>query len=149
MNADRVAAEKLMNELLPFARKMLRQFGEFHPFGGYMLDDESVVHVGLESSAQGAGSGRVRAIQLEDRLREISLAMRPLVVGLVKHVSLGIPVNGVRDAVEFELEHRAGYCVEVFFPYRAVDSGQEVEFLDATAQVGKRGRFFGSAEIKP
>ena len=148
MNADRVAAEKPMNELLPFARKMLSQFGEFHPFGGYMLDDESVVHVGLESGAEGAGSGRVRATQLEERLREISLVMRPLVVGLVKNVSLGAPVNGVRDAVEFALEHRAGYCAEVFFPYRALDSGQGVEFLDATAQAGKRGRFLGSAEIK-
>lgn len=114
-----------------------------------MLDDESVVHVGLESSARGLGSGRVRATQLEDRLREISLAMRPLVVGLVKNVSLGVPVNGVRDAVEISLEHRAGYCAEVFFPYRALESGQAVEFLDATSQAGKRGRFFGSAEIQP
>lgn len=147
MNADRVAAEKLMNELLLFARRMLSQFGEFHPFGGYMLDDESVVYVGLESDAQGLGSGRLRATQLEERLREISLTMRPLVVGLVTNVSLRTPVSGVRDAVEFALEHRAGYCAEVFFPYRTLRDAKQIDFLDATAQAGKRGRFFVSADF--
>src|SRR5437588_831558 len=38
--------EKLMNSLLPFAEKMLREHGEFHPFGGAMKPDGDIVHHG-------------------------------------------------------------------------------------------------------
>jgi len=41
-----------MNELLPFAERMLAQFGEFHPFGGKMLSDGSIVHVGADAGEE-------------------------------------------------------------------------------------------------
>ena len=32
-------SEKLVNAVLPLAEKMLIQYGEFYPFGGYMKPD--------------------------------------------------------------------------------------------------------------
>src|SRR5437899_25574 len=37
--------EKLMNSVLPLAERMLRDYGEFHPYGGYMKPNGEVVHV--------------------------------------------------------------------------------------------------------
>jgi hypothetical protein len=36
--------EKLMNALLPFAEKMLREHGEFYPYGGAMSADGKIFH---------------------------------------------------------------------------------------------------------
>jgi hypothetical protein len=38
--------EKLMNELVPFAKRMLSGCGEFYPFGDYVKRDGGIVHVG-------------------------------------------------------------------------------------------------------
>jgi hypothetical protein len=39
-------ATDLMNMLLPFAEKMLREHGEFYPYGGAMLPDGSMTMLG-------------------------------------------------------------------------------------------------------
>src|ERR1051326_7260436 len=44
--------EKLMNSLLPFAEKMLREHGEFHPFGGAMKPDGEIVHHGAYTGSE-------------------------------------------------------------------------------------------------
>ncbi len=47
MNAKQ-ESEKLMNAVLPLAEKMLRQYGEFYPYGGYMRQDGTIVDVGAD-----------------------------------------------------------------------------------------------------
>ena len=37
-------ATDLMNMMLPFAEKMLREHGEFYPYGGVMMPDGSMQH---------------------------------------------------------------------------------------------------------
>ena len=40
--------EKLMNAMLPLAEKMLKRYGEFYPYGGYLKLDGSIVDVGVD-----------------------------------------------------------------------------------------------------
>jgi hypothetical protein len=47
MNAKQ-ESEKLMNAMLPLVEKMLRQYGEFYPYGGYMKPDGTIVDVGAD-----------------------------------------------------------------------------------------------------
>lgn len=47
MNGKR-HCEKLMNALLPLAEKMLKQYKEFYPYGGYMKPNGEIVQVGAE-----------------------------------------------------------------------------------------------------
>ncbi len=51
MTSPRNQAEALMNDLLPFAKQMLAQHGEFYPYGGFMRSDGSIVHVGAKHPA--------------------------------------------------------------------------------------------------
>ena len=44
-------SESLMDEMLPFAKHMLGNYGEFSPFGGLIKTDEQIILLG-------AGSGR-------------------------------------------------------------------------------------------
>ena len=37
-----------MNEVLPVAKEMLLEHGEFYPYGGYINPDGDVVHIGAK-----------------------------------------------------------------------------------------------------
>ena len=110
--------EKLMTAMLPFAEKMLRQHGEFFPFGGALDKRGEVVTVGgtdgreqppsadvirllKEGFVQGAKSGKYRA------------------TALIYDVRVMLPSNGQKsDAIAVALNHRDHYSVVVMFPYQ-------------------------------
>ncbi|PYP55124.1 MAG: hypothetical protein DMD40_14440 [Gemmatimonadetes bacterium] len=50
MASPKQEPELLMNAALPFAEQMLRQQGEFYPYGGLLSIDGSIVHVGAQHS---------------------------------------------------------------------------------------------------
>ena len=115
-------AELLMNDLLPRARQMLRQHGEFSPYGGLLRADGSIVHVGAADSAREhpRSADLIESLrqQLRDRvkLREIKAA------AIVFDVRVTPPgVGHASDAIEVLVQHRDSYCAEVFFPYRLKD----------------------------
>jgi hypothetical protein len=41
-------SEKLVNQLLAFAEKMLREYGEFYPYAGYLKPDGKMVELGAD-----------------------------------------------------------------------------------------------------
>jgi hypothetical protein len=45
-------ATDLMNMLLPFAEQMLREHGEFYPYGGVMMPDGSMQHFGATDGTE-------------------------------------------------------------------------------------------------
>lgn len=132
MNTDKEQAEILMGELLDFAEKMLSSVGEFHPFGGYLNMDEEVVQVGLSPSVSW-GSDRERSEAMSEALRSISIEKNALVAGLVTNVSMPSR-TGVDDAIRVFLEHKSGYCADVFFRYRFAEGRVDIE--DVSAQQG-------------
>lgn len=122
-----------MNELLDFSEKMLDEHGEFHPFGGYMKTPTDVVHVGveLESNTQDAKS-RIEAIV--NSFREMS--NEAIAFGIASNVALPKSDDTKCDAVRIFLEHRDGYCADVFFCYVLTSTGG-IEITQTIAQQGE------------
>ena len=133
--------EALMNDLLPFAKKMLADYGEFHPFGGFMKTDGSIVRVGAidpsDDQPRGRDLWRIMAEDFRQRARNEGIRA----IALVADVRLP-PTNNqeMTDAVQVTLEHRSSYAANVFLPYRVNDAGVP-EFGPMFAQEGQRSIF--------
>lgn len=121
INIDpKAEAELLLNELYPFAEKMLRTYGEFSPFGGYVDATGRMVHVSLED-VDAKESGREMYNRLVDGLRKFVLEKGARACGIVVNVTL--PNNNAvfkEDAIRIFLEHKDGYCADVFYCYQLV-----------------------------
>ena len=130
---EKEQAEKLMNELLSFAKKMLNEYGEFHPFGGYLKRSGAAVHVGA-SSGEGEGGGRREMQSLIEGLKKLAAEGSATTVGTCADVRLPPSDGAEGDAICFFLEHMDGYCAEVFFRYQLTDG--QVRIVAVTAQQG-------------
>lgn len=142
MSDQKTDCEEVMNEVLDFAEKMLRSHSEFHPFGAYLLEGRSVVHVGISSDQIGKGSGAQKAAELEGNLRSIATTLRARAVAMATNVAVRNVDGELEDAIQINVEHRSGYCAEVFFPY-FINGHNNVRIGSPTAQKGRPGRFFG------
>ena len=125
--------EMLMNELLPFAEKMLREHGGFHPFGGYLDFSEKVVHVGVQLDTRHATEAG-RAEMLVESFKQHTDNEQAIALAIATDVTLPNQDGSKADAIRLFLEHRAGYCAEVFFRYSLHDG--VVEISDTIAQQG-------------
>lgn len=125
--------EGLMNELLDFAEKMLSEYGEFHPFGGYRNARGEIVHVGVKLPSPEA-TARARIDVLIRSFKGLARQGKGQAFAVATNVTLPTD-GGLTDAVKFFLEHKAGYCAEVFFCY-AISSGA-VQITDTIAQRGE------------
>lgn len=132
MSSAKEQCELLMGELVEFAKKMLRSYGEYHPFGGYLTEGEQVVHVGLSSDVAWT-SEQHRFQALSESLRALVHQKQPVVLGIATNVSLPSQ-SGSNDAIRVFLEHRSGYCAEVFFHYQLAEG---LKILKVTAQQGE------------
>jgi hypothetical protein len=114
-------ATDVMNMLVPFAEKMLREYGEFYPFGGVMLADGSMAQFGADD-----GNERPKSKDLVDLLlagfREGAHQGKFKVTGIVYDVMTLPPgASEKTDAIAVRLDHEAGYSVVVMIPYRLAD----------------------------
>lgn len=134
--------EMLMNELLPFAEKVLREHGGFHPFGGYLDVSAKVVHVGVQADTRRATEVE-RAEMLFESFKQLAENEQAIALAIATNVTLRNQDGSKSDAIKMFLEHRGGYCAEVFFRYSL--RGGDVEITDTTAQQGEP-LFFGSRD---
>lgn len=139
MNAKQ-ESEKLMNAVLPLAEKMLREYGEFYPYGGYMKPDGTIVEVGAEDPDTSHPKSRDLIYVLQSSLRELASAKQCMAAAVVFDVAVNLPSsNRKSDAIQICLDHANGDSVEVFFPYKIVNN--QVVFGETFAQEGKREIF--------
>jgi len=111
--------DQLLNALLPFAQQMLREHGEFHPFGGSMQTDGTISMAGAKVD----GTDHPKAVDL----------IQLLEAGFQKNAEQGkIKASGVcfdvrvippgkqdkTDAIQANLEHIEGQAVSIFLPYK-------------------------------
>lgn len=110
--------ELLLNQLYPFAEKMLKLYGEFSPFGGYIDTTGHLVHAGIDD-IEADESGAEMLSRLVDGLTRIVVENGARACGFAVNVTLPYD-NGVdvEDAVRIFLEHKDGYCVDVFYCYK-------------------------------
>lgn len=112
-------AELLMNDLLPFARQMLLQRGEFYPYGGLLREDGTVVHVGAENPLTDHPSSADLIESLRAQLRDRVKRREAKAAAIVFDARVTPPGTGHQsEAIEVLVQHRDSYCAEVFFPYR-------------------------------
>lgn len=131
-STPRQEAEALMNLGLPFARKMLDEHGEFHPFGTAMKPDRTMEYVGVKDGRETPPSRDVLD-RMMAAFKEAALLGEYRAVAAFVDVKIKSPGNGERtDAVQICLEHVDGFFADVFAPYRLV--GGKAEFAPLWAQ---------------
>lgn len=116
-------ASAVVNACVSYAKKMLRRYGSFGPFGYRMNGDGQVA---LEAVAQHGMPPEPPLLlgllyqQLGERAKKGLL----LAAATASNVTMDAPSKeGFTDAVMVDVEHRSGYCMQVFIPYR-IGGGQ-------------------------
>jgi hypothetical protein len=117
MDQGKSDCEALLAEFLPFAEKMLKDCGEFLPFGGRMNPDGITVWEGASN-----GEENPRSTDLIEILRSAhkDLAMRQNIRAAVIVYDVRIvPPKCItkQDAIAIELDHKLGYSAIVYYPY--------------------------------
>jgi len=116
---------QLINATLPFAEKMLREYGEFLPFGAQMLLDGEIVSVGADD-----GEDQSRSQNLIELLKDAFKAgadKGDLIATALVYDVRTMPPGAVQksDAIALNLDHSDNYSVTVFFPYE-ITGGEPV-----------------------
>jgi hypothetical protein len=127
--------EELLNVVLPFAKKMLSEHGEFYPFGASMKPDGEIVQAGAYDGREHPPSQ-----PLIDLLRQAFQADAKdgvIIASATAYDVQTIPPGATSktDAVAVELDHRDNYSVVVLFPYTV--SAGTVQFAAQFAHKGK------------
>jgi hypothetical protein len=110
-------AEKLLDSLMPFAKKMLQERHEFFPFGGKMTHDGKIVcdaaYDGREQPPSQALIDLLRqAHQAEARAQKIRVCA---IIYDIRTIPPGRTQK--QDAIAAAIDHASGYSVVVVFPY--------------------------------
>jgi hypothetical protein len=141
MSDAKTHAETLLGAVLPFAEKMLADYGEFHPFGGAMRPDGEIVSIAGYDGRDCPPSKDTIEL-LASAFREAALAKSYIATAIVYDVRVTPPGESEpKDAVAAELEHSDGYAVTVFVPYRFTGTSLDLEPPFATGD--RRGIFGG------
>ena len=129
-------SEELVNAVLPLAEKMLIQYGEFYPFGGYMKPDGTIVDVGAVDDDTEHPASKDLIYTLRSSFQEMARINECKAVAVVFNVGVTLPKsNRKSDAIQACIEHKDGYSVEVFFPYQVIDG--RIVYGETFAQPGK------------
>jgi hypothetical protein len=109
-------AERLLDELRPFATMMLSRHGEFAPFGAYVDSHGKIVRVGVDGKGQLSPAARLDS--LTAMLGSIARRRKPRALGYAANVTVNEEGGEPRDAIQVTLEHKEGYYADVYFIYR-------------------------------
>jgi hypothetical protein len=114
----REQCEALTRAALAMTRELLRQHGEFPPYGLGLTAGDEVMEIDESVPPDG-----VRAADAGDALRatlaEVLKAHAVEATALVYEATLTAPPPGSRgDAIAIQLAHRDGYRAVIVYPYR-------------------------------
>jgi hypothetical protein len=129
-------ANEVLNACVSYAKRMLRRYGQFGPFG-YRMNLEG--DVALEAVAQHEMPPEPVLLldllyqQLGERAKKGLL----LAAGTASNVTMGkASEEGFVDAVMVEIEHQTGYSVQAFVPYK-ITGGQLHGVFPRVVRFGK------------
>ena len=139
MSDPKTDVETLMNSALPFAERMLSEYGEFLPYGEAMRANGEIVSVGASSGDEHPPSQDLIDI-LKNGYRESAQSGEYKATALVYDIRTIPPSSSEKiDAVAVALDHVDDYSVVVIFPYTL--EGTDVSFRKAFAQKGQADIF--------
>ena len=133
--------ETLLNAVLPFAQRMLAEFGEFYPYGGYMSADGKIVDVGAKNEDNNHPKSTDLIYLLRSGMKEMAAKGECTATAIVFDVRVVLPGSEVKtNAIQIWLDHVGGYSAEVFIPYHRDESGGVV-YASMFAQKGAKKVF--------
>ena len=116
--------DALLNDLLPFAERMLAEHGEFYPFGVSITTNGRHISAGAKGSSDRPQSQELIDIMTND-FRSQALKGKIRAAGICFDV-LVVPPGQVdkTDAIQLALEREGGDAVDVFVPYALLPDGE-------------------------
>jgi hypothetical protein len=116
--------DALLNDLLPFAERMLVEHGEFYPFGGSITRDGEHISVAAKASSDRPKSQELIDI-MTDSFRAQAAEGKIRAAGICFDVRV-IPPGQVdkTDAIQVALEREGGDAVDVFVPYAQLSDSE-------------------------
>lgn len=139
MTDARLDSEELLNAVVPLAKKMLNEHGEFYPYGGVMKPNGQIVSVGAREGNEHPPSPEVVDL-LREGFKTGAQSNEYKATAIVCDVTITLPGSEDKsDAIAVALDHRDNYSVVVLLPYRIADG--EVEYGEILAQAGENDIF--------
>jgi len=116
-------ANELLNAAVNYARRMLRRYGEFGPFGFSLNGSREVVNETVPRKDLPPDPSMLLQL-LQDQLVERSGKKEIIAAATAANVTMTkTSAEGFADALLVEIEHQSGYCIKAFVPYR-IGGGQ-------------------------
>jgi hypothetical protein len=139
-------ANDVLNASVSYAKRMLRRYGEFGPFGFAMNQDGDVKMVAIAQQDMPPDVSMLLDLlqqQLVERARRGALRA----AASASNVTMGkASSEGYADAIMVDIEHESGYCVKAFVPYR-VTGGQFYGFFPRVVRFGAIRTQEGAARL--
>ena len=127
--------DELMSDILPFAKKMLSEHGEFFPYGGAITSRGEIIHIGTSDGEEHPPSQKLVDVLIES-FQAQAKAGAYRATAIVFDVRVKPPSSEQKtDAVQINLDHVDGLSVECFLPYQIKGKG-EVVYGEMFAQKG-------------
>lgn len=128
-------ANEVLNAAASYAKRMLRRYGAFGPFAYRMnLDGKTQLEVVAQHNMPPEPTLLLELLyeQLAERAKKGLL----VAAAMTSNVTMSkTSAEGFADAVMLEIEHRSGYCVLAFVPYR-ITGGQLHGFFPRVVKFG-------------
>ena len=116
--------EALLNELLPFAERMLTEHQEFLPFGGRTALSGEIILEGAQNEDEMPLSADLIAI-LHNKHREQAVSREIRACAVVYDIRTIPPGRSEKqDAICVAVEHATGYCASIIYPYAFTPAGE-------------------------
>jgi hypothetical protein len=142
----RADANEVLNASVSYAKRMLRRYGEFGPFGFAMNQDGDVKMEAIaqrEMPAEPALLLDLLQQQLAERARRGALRAAASTSNVTMQKASS---EGYTDAIMVDIEHESGYCVKAFVPYR-MTGGQFYGFFPRVVRFGAICTQEGAARV--
>jgi hypothetical protein len=138
VDTPKAESEKLMNEALPLAEKMLREHGEFFPYGAALKTNGEIASIaGYDGRDKPPSKDIIELIK--HGFSEGAKTGEYKATALVYDVKVTQPSGQKTDAIAVSLNHRDHYSVVVLFPYQ-LNSGH-INYGQVFAQQGEADVF--------
>jgi hypothetical protein len=122
LNNAKTESEGLMNAALPFAKKMLEQYGEFIPYGQALNLKNEILAIGAHDGQEHPPSAQIIQL-LKQCFVHGAESGQYKATALVYDVRVQLPSTGSKsDAIAVSLNHKDNYSATVFFTYKIENS---------------------------
>ena len=134
--AERRDMDALLDQLLAFAREMLRKQGAVYPFGAVTRSDGRMRLVASSGGATDASTDELMGLVVAG-MREQAMAGEIRAAGVCYEVHVPTDDGSTTDAIAVSLEDMLGGNALVFMPYTRGGRLTGVKFAEITVSPGE------------